>query len=375
MVNNIVNIPQDTKTVDVLEIINTFQTTRYQGSKRKILPWLYDCTKDLNFETVLDAFGGSGMVSCLFKHMGKKVTYNDIFKFNKIIGESTIENNNVLLTEDDIKHILEPKNAKFSFISNTFKDIYYLNDENNWLDMAIYNIESLSDIYKGKELRFKKAIAYNALFQACMAKRPYNLFHRKNLNMRIRNVKRNFGNKSTWDKPFPVHFVNFVNEINKSIYDSGKKCRTICSDVFSIKQTNYDAVYLDPPYIKRKGERNETADYLGCYHFLEGIANYSSWPQIIESDSPNKRIQKSYAPNYFTGSDASELFERLIKKFRKSVIILSYKYGGDPTIDDLSKIILKYKTQLKVYDRHYKYALNKKNRDETINREYLIIGY
>jgi hypothetical protein len=47
--------------------LNKFPTTRYQGSKRKILPWISDCIKDIEFDTVLDAFGGSGMVSYLLK--------------------------------------------------------------------------------------------------------------------------------------------------------------------------------------------------------------------------------------------------------------------------------------------------------------------
>ena len=28
------------------ELFRTIPTTRYQGSKRKILPWIYDCIKD-----------------------------------------------------------------------------------------------------------------------------------------------------------------------------------------------------------------------------------------------------------------------------------------------------------------------------------------
>ncbi|PJC49438.1 hypothetical protein CO033_01515 [Candidatus Nomurabacteria bacterium CG_4_9_14_0_2_um_filter_32_10] len=34
-----------------------FPSTRYQGSKNKILDWISYSTKDLNFNTVLDAFG------------------------------------------------------------------------------------------------------------------------------------------------------------------------------------------------------------------------------------------------------------------------------------------------------------------------------
>lgn len=70
--------PMDSKV-----LLNNIPTTRYQGSKRKILPWIYECIKDIEFNTVLDAFGGSGMVSCLFKRMGKIVTIF-IFPFRAI---------------------------------------------------------------------------------------------------------------------------------------------------------------------------------------------------------------------------------------------------------------------------------------------------
>ena len=33
--------------------------TRYQGSKYKLLEWMWQYIADFNFETVLDAFGGS----------------------------------------------------------------------------------------------------------------------------------------------------------------------------------------------------------------------------------------------------------------------------------------------------------------------------
>lgn len=359
--------------MNYIDNIKNIPTTRYQGSKRKILPWIYDCVKDVEFNTVLDAFGGSGMVSCLFKHMGKCVTYNDLFHFNYIIGKSIIENNKVNLTETDVEYLIGDNSFTNGFIADTFQNIYFLDEENRWLDMVINKIERLSDFYSPPQVFYKKAIAYNALFQACLAKRPYNLFHRKNLDMRTRNVVRGFGNKTTWDKPFPDHFRAFVKEINQAVFKSDVMCKVICQDVFAIKANHYDLVYLDPPYLK-KGTSNESSNYLRCYHFLEGIANYSEWDNLIDRDSANKRIKKDYAPNYFNLTDAHATFERLIKKFRKSIIVLSYRYGGTPTIDELSNMMLKYKDHLDIYDRHYKYALNKQNENAALNREYLLIG-
>ena len=361
--------------MDSKVLLNNIPTTRYQGSKRKILPWIYECIKDIEFNTVLDAFGGSGMVSCLFKRMGKIVTYNDLYHFNHIIGESIIENNRIKLTDSDVDYILTPPPITPSFISDTFRGIYYLDEENRWLDMVVHNIEGLSNLYSTSIAKYKKAIAYNALFQSCLAKRPYNLFHPKNLDMRTREVARNFGNKTTWDKPFTTHFIAFVNNINQSIIDSNKQCRAICKDVFDIYPNNYDLVYLDPPYLKEGRDTNDSSDYLKCYHFLEGLACYDQWANLVDWGTINVRIKKDYAPNHFKSKDAHTTFDRLICQFKKSVIVLSYRYGGTPTIDELSQIMMKYKTNLIVYDRHYTYALNKQNGNAALNREYLLIGY
>ena len=361
--------------MDVEDLLKNVPSTRYQGSKRKILPWLHDCLEGYEFHSVLDAFGGSGMVSYLFKQMGKRVTYNDLFAFNQIIGQSIIENNKVLLSQNDVDFLLSTNKDASSFIFDNFHDIYYLDEENQWLDNIIYNIESLSNLYDGAKLKYKKAIAYNALFQSCLSKRPYNLFHRKNLDMRIRDVSRGFGNKTTWDRPFPEHFRFFVKEINGAVFCSKEKCKVICNDVFDIRTGHFDLVYLDPPYIKKKGVGNESSDYLRCYHFLEGIARYRQWGGMIDQGTSHKRIKVSFSPNYFNPSEALTVFEKIINKFQKSIIALSYRYGGTPTIDELTDIMLKYKEHMEIYDRQYKYALNKQNSDIESNREYLLIGY
>jgi adenine-specific DNA-methyltransferase len=370
---NIQNKESKNSSLDLIEMINSFPTTRYQGSKRKIIPWIYDCIKDIKFQTVLDAFGGSGMVSYLFKKMEKEVTYNDILQFNQIIGDSFIANKNVTLTDTDLTIILESESDYETFITETFQDIYYLNKENIWLDKIIHNIENLDAIYSGANLKYKKAIAYNALFQSCLTKRPYNLFHRKNLNMRTRKVQRNFGNKKTWEKPFPKQFKNFTSEINKSVFDSKKKCKSTNHDVLSMRKTDYDLVYIDPPYIKANCG-NESTDYLRCYHFLEGISKYYTWETLIDKDSLNKRIKNELIKNHFTPQMAMVTFNKLIDKFKDSIIVISYKYGGVPSISELSTMLKKYKRKIHIDSKHYKYALNNQNGNAILNREYILIG-
>ncbi len=55
-----------------------FPSTRFQGSKLKIVDWIWDGLKRLNFDTALDAFGGTASVGYMLKSKGKLVTYNDI---------------------------------------------------------------------------------------------------------------------------------------------------------------------------------------------------------------------------------------------------------------------------------------------------------
>ncbi|MBZ0091994.1 MAG: hypothetical protein K8F27_07210, partial [Sulfuricellaceae bacterium] len=61
----------------VASLIDQFPKTRYYGSKRRLLGWIYHALKGLPFNTVLDGFGGTASVSLLFKMMGKKVTFHD----------------------------------------------------------------------------------------------------------------------------------------------------------------------------------------------------------------------------------------------------------------------------------------------------------
>lgn len=82
-------------------------STRYQGSKYKIIKWIDYYTKDLKFNSVLDAFGGTGCVGYMFKKNGKQVFYNDSLKFNYYVGLAIIENSKIILNDDDVDFILK----------------------------------------------------------------------------------------------------------------------------------------------------------------------------------------------------------------------------------------------------------------------------
>jgi len=332
-------------------------TTRYQGSKAKLADWIWANIKDLDFSTFLDAFGGTGVIGYYLKQKGKQIFYNDYLKSNYYIGLALIENNNTRLGDNEIDKLLtkEPKYKYSSFITETFKDIYYTDEENQWLDIVVQNIEKLPSIYK-------KALAYYALFQSCLVKRPFNLFHRKNLYIRLANVKRTFGNKATWDKSFEEHFMDFVREINYLVYDNGKANKAYNLDVFEITG-KFDLVYIDPPYTSSKGF---SVDYRNFYHFLEGLVNYHRWGAMIDWRTINKRFYKDNNP----WNDRSKIrlkFKQLFEKFRDSILVVSYRSDGIPSIQQIESDLKLFKRRVRVYKfDNYKYVLSNNTTNEVL---------
>lgn len=340
--------------------ISAFPSTRYQGSKLKIAEWIWENVKNIQFETILDAFGGTGCVSYLFKTKNKQVIYNDILFFNYLIGKALIENSSTYLLDNEIDEILKRKEDVDypTIIEDNFADIYYTHDENKWLDVVAYNIYLMKDNYK-------KSIAYFALFQSCIIKRPFNLFHRKNLYIRTADVKRNFGNAATWNIPFDICFKKFAAEANRAIFDNGKKNRAINKDVFDIKE-NCDLVYIDTPYISKKGA---TVDYYDFYHFLEGLVDYINWPERIDIKSKHKRL----TPIKNIWNDKNKIasaFDMLFKKYRDSYIVVSYRADGIPSVEELEQMLSTYKTEVvEIIKKDYKYVLSNNK-----SHEILLIG-
>lgn len=336
--------------------------TRYQGSKYKLLDWIWDNISHLSFNTVLDAFGGSSCVSHYLKGQDKSVTYNDILKSNYLCGVALIENDSQTLNEEDIQFLIS-KHTDIEYdnlIARHFHDIYFTDDENLWLDIVSQNIPLLND-------RFKQAIAYYALFQSAISKRPYNLFHRKNLYMRFAEVERGFGNKATWDKSFDSHFRDFVRRANDSVFDNGKKCEALNLDVNDVAGM-YDLVYLDPPYMNDKGV---SVDYYHFYHFLEGLSSYANWESQIDFKSKHRRLKPKRSP-WNNAKEVTREFRAVLEHFKNSILVVSYRTDGIPSANNLVDMMreIKKNVTVRTLDGNYKYVLSTNSK----STEMLIIG-
>ena len=342
---------------ECIPTVAKFPSTRYQGSKQKFVDWIWECIKDIPFRSVLDAFGGTGSVSFRLKEEGKQVIYNDILPFNHIIGKALIENKDTYLNETEVNYLFQKQNDVVypNFIERTFKDIYFTDEENRWLDIVSTNIRCMNDPYK-------QAIAYFALFQSCIIKRPYNLFHRRNLYVRLQEVERSFGNKKTWDTPFEVHFRKFVEEANNAIFNNGEQCRSINYNIFDVEPM-YDFVYIDTPYLNDNGVGVDYADF---YHFLNGLVDYDNWNTQIDYKSKHLRLLRQ--PNVWNDSATiHQAFEQLFTQFRHSIMAISYRSNGIPTINELVDILEKLGKSVKIHQSgDIKYVLSTKQTNEVL---------
>lgn len=156
--------------------IHDFPTTRYYGSKKRLLGWIYECIKDLSFKTVLDGFGGTASVSLLMKSMGKSVTFNDALMSNCISAKALLANQVPFDSDEEVDVFFDSVKPENGFIYRKFKGKFYLLEENSWLDGAIQMINLQPEPKRNAYLY--------CLFQACLQKRPFNLFHRANLEIR-----------------------------------------------------------------------------------------------------------------------------------------------------------------------------------------------
>jgi len=338
-----------------------FPSTRYQGSKAKLADWIWEQIADLDFATCLDAFGGTGAVAYRLKKAGKQVTYNDLLRFNYYIGLALIENKRVCLSAEEVAWLLmrHPGIGYPRFVQETFSDIYFTQEENAWVDQTITNIRQLGDPYKS-------ALAFFALCQACLVKRPYNLFHRKNLYLRFAEVERSFGNKVSWDRPFDEWFRIFVLEANRAVFDNGQMNRALNLDVFDVPG-EYDLVYIDPPYISRQGT---AVDYLAFYHFLEGLTMYDTWGEHIDPRSKHGRLRLRKS-EWTDKQRIHAAFARLFAKYQDSVLVVSYRSDGIPSEAELVSLLGRHKRCVRVqHFGQYKYVLSTNSE----SKEILLVG-
>ena len=341
---------------DLPSQVKKFPNTRYMGSKKSLLGEIWKAASQFEFESVLDVFSGSGVVSYMFKAQGKTVYSNDYMVMNSTISKALIENNTIKLDTTDIDILFGDDSGNDFFISNTFKDIYYSNSDNKYIDRFRCNIKKLKS-------KSKKNLAMTALMRACLKKRPRGIFTytglryddgRKDLKISIKD-----------------HFLQAISDINNAVFSNGKKNSVSNLDAMNVGK-HADIVYMDPPYYSPYSDN----EYVRRYHFVEGLAR--DWQGVDIQEHTKTKKFKNYPTPFSSRNGAIDAFNSLFKKYQKSVIILSYSSNSLPSQEELIALMSKYKDSVEVVAIDHSYSFgNRKSKSQARNKvkEYLFIGY
>ena len=125
--------------------LDKYPPTRFMGSKNKLLQHIWEASSNHSFETVIDLFSGSGVVSYMYKAHGKTVISNDYMAMGGIITKALIENNNTTLSLDEAQELMYENTVTDNFVLNTFKGIYFSDEDNHFIDVVRTNIKNLQN--------------------------------------------------------------------------------------------------------------------------------------------------------------------------------------------------------------------------------------
>ena len=351
--------PEKKKTVKsepLSDQVSLYPPTRFMGSKRKLLSEIWNVASRFEFDTVVDLFSGSGIVGYMFKSHGKTVISNDYMAMSATFTKAMVENNTVTLPIEEAKKLLIKKGEVDHFVSDTFKDLYYTDDENELIDILRTNIASIDDPYK-------KAIAMTALIRACTKKRPRGIF--------TYTGHRYDDGRKDLQKSLSQQFLEAVEAVNNAVFDNHKANKSVNGDAMALDVATPDLVYIDPPYYSPLSDN----EYVRRYHFIEGLAR--DWKGVEIQEHTKTKKFKSYPTPFSTKNGAYDAFDKLFSKFSDSILIVSYSSNSLPTQEDMVELMKKYKKYVEVVPVDYKYAFGNQADAKTHRnsvQEYLFIG-
>jgi len=307
-----------------------FPAPQYLGAKHTHLAWINRFIPS-GTQVALDAFSGSQSIAFLFKQLGFKTITNDFLSFNNKIGLALIENSAYKLTGEDIDLLFSPSKKKedFQLMEKLFSNVFFKQDETEFLDNLRANINLLENEYKA-------ALVYAIINRSMTRKITMGHFAHTQALQYASNPDRIRRNRSL-TRPLKDIFTEFLPQYNNAVFDNKQQNYSYNTNILELLPSleKIDLVYFDPPYC------NSHADYQSFYHLLETYTEYWQDKQFINGVN-------RYDPQRFSGFDKKkDVIDSLEKLFNAAENIpywlISYNNRSYPCLEDFIKIISKFR--------------------------------
>lgn len=307
---------------------------RYLGSKYKLLNFIDKTIKEncINVKSIVDLFGGTGVVGNYFFNKGKEIYINDLLKsnYNSYLAWFGDEKVDLKKIENIINDYNQKNNIKDSnYFSDNFSNTYF--SENDCLKIGFIRDDIDYKYEHGIINKREKSILISSLIYS------------------MDRIANTVGHYDAYRKLNYIEdkFYLYMIDVNES---NNKKAHIFNEDANKlVKEIKADLIYIDPPYNSRQ--------YGDAYHLLENIVTWNK-PEVF---GVAKKMNRDNLKSNYCTNKAVSAFEDLIENCNAKYILVSYNNTGNKAdgrsnakISDLQiKEILGKKGTVKVFEQDY----------------------
>ena len=311
----------------IIKKTDIFQTEgiRYAGSKRTLIPFIYQAIRDLPINTVMDGFSGSTRVSQFFKKAGYSVHANDLAAYSSVFGTAYLTNNDT--RPDETTKKIRYLNA-LAPVDGFFTETYGGTDDGKG---NVVCTDGKKKPFQVKNAR--KADAIRPEIDRIAANETERCILLTSLILALDKVENTLGHQVAYLSRWAPRSYEDVTLKMPSLISGSRSYKTTQTDVSSIRG-QYDLAYFDPPYNTNNTVTVTTRVRYASYYHL--------WTTLVKNDNPavvgaanrrydcsSDRLPGAVTPYESTRSEVVEAeVERLIRGANAQFVLFSYSNKG-----------------------------------------------